>query len=453
MRAGSRRGEVVTASFVQRVRDFVANQLWSEEPLQPAFLGWLRALIQLSVVIGEGFVKDHLLLRAHALTFLTFLSLIPFLALAVTLVDLVGGGVEVVEKLLDQFAGAVPAEFKAEILDRVKEFRFGALGTIGAATLLGTTVLGVGSVEKAFNAVWGVTDQRPWVRRVPDYLAVIVIAPILLGVAIPLRASIESESFVQDVLKLPGVEYVYSTGLQYAPFMLFVLAFTFLYWFIPNTKVQLRSALIGGFVGAIFFALVQWAYVRFSIGVARYDAILGSMAAIGLFLMWVYISWAIVLLGAEVAYAVQTLKLYRLEVQGTPAGPAAREFIGLAIALECARAFQRGDEPWTAQRLSDHLRVPFRTVQAILDELMTAGIVAPCGGEHEGAYQLGRPMEQTRVADVLLALRGPRETSMTDPEVTREVAAVLREVDRAASVPAERRNLRDMVAEIPDPAS
>jgi len=202
----------------------------------------------------------------------------------------------------------------------------------------------------------------------------------------------------------------------------------------------------------LLFSIVQWAYVRFSIGAARYDAILGSMAAIGLFLMWVYISWAIVLLGAEVAYAVQTLRLYRLEVQGAPAGAAAREFIGLAIAVQCARAFQRHAEPWTPQRLSDGLHVPFRTVQAILDELCTAGILAPCGGENVGAFQLGQPMEQTRVSDVLLALRGPRETAMSDPEVTQEVAAVLREVDQAAAVPAERRNLRDMVAEIPDPA-
>jgi membrane protein len=443
---------VVTASTVQKVRDFIANQLWSEEPLKPAILGWLRSLVQLGVVIGEGFVKDHLLLRAHSLTFLTFLSMIPLLALAVTLVDLVGGGEEVVEKILDQFAGAVPANFKAQLLERVQGFQFAALGTVGGATLLATTILGVGTVETSLNAVWGVTEQRSWARRVPDYLAVIVIAPLLLGVAIPLRATIESESLVQEALKLPGLSFVYATGLEYAPFLLFVVAFSFLYWFLPNTKVELRYALIGGFVGALLFSIVQWAYVRFSIGAARYDAILGSMAAIALFLIWVYISWAIVLLGAEVAYAVQTLRLYRLEVQGAPAGAAAREFIGLAIAVQCARAFQRHAEPWTPQRLSDGLHVPFRTVQAILDELCTAGILAPCGGENVGAFQLGQPMEQTRVSDVLLALRGPRETAMSDPEVTQEVAAVLREVDQAAAVPAERRNLRDMVAEIPDPA-
>ncbi len=395
-------------------------------------------------MVTEGFARDQLLLRATQLTYLTLLSLIPALALAVAVVDLIGGGEQVVRQLLE-LAAAVPPDVRDFILARVADFHFASLGPLGGGVLLGTTVLAIGNVERALNAVWGVRETRPWARRIPDYLAVLVVAPLVLGVAISLRASLESQGFLRWALENPLFDAAYHTGLRQLPTLLFVVGFSYLYWFLPNTRVRPLSALLGGLAAGLLFSVAQQAYVGLSIGSARSSAVFGVLAGGVLFLVWVYFSWAIVLFGAEVAYAHQTLPLYRREVLGEPASPAAREALGLAIAVQCARAFRDGAPPWTADRLSEALEVPLRTVRSVLDQLAQAGIVSACGGEQSGAVQPARSLERIRVADLLAALRGSRDMALAVPEVARAVAEVLADVDRAASTAAEGRNLRDLV--------
>ncbi len=390
-----------------------------------------------------------MLLRAHQLTYLTLLSLIPALALAATLVDLIGGGEEVIHALLDRFAAAAPADVRTYILERVAAFDFAMLGPLGGAFLLATTVLAIGSVERALNDVWGVRELRPWVRRIPDYLAVLLIAPLVVGVAIPLRASLESQRLVSWALENPVFAALLRAGLHQLPTVLLVVAFSFFYAFLPNTRVRLLSALLGGLAAALLFGFAQNGYIALSIGAARSSAVFGALAGVALFLVWIYLSWSIFLFGAEVAYAHQTLPLYRREVRGEPPSPAARETLGLAIAVQCARAFREGGPPWTADALSETLDVPLRTVRSVLDELARAGIVGECGGEHAGAFRLARPLEQVRVADLLAALRGSRETALAVPEVARAVADVLAEVDHATAAAAEGRSLRDLADALP----
>jgi membrane protein len=401
-------------------------------------------LAQLAIVVVEGATRDQLLLRAHQLTYLTLLSLIPALALAVGVIDLVGGGQEVVRQLLD-LVPAVPRDVREYILARTADFQFATLGTLGGAVLLATTVLAIGSVERAFNAVWGVAQPRPWSRRIPDYLAVLVVTPLVLGVALSLRASLESEGFLAWALQHQVFDAAYHTGLRQLPTLLFVLGFSFVYGFLPNTRVRWRSALLGGLVAGLAFSLFQQAYVGLAIGVTRSNAVFGALANAVLFLVWVYSSWTIVLFGAEISYAHQTLPLYRREVRGEPAGPAARETLGLAIAVQCARSFRDGARPWTAEALSETLDVPLRTVRSLLDQMCAADLLRPCGAEMAGAVQPARPLEQIRVADLLLALRGTRETALAAPEVARAVAEVLADVDGAAEQAAAERNLRDLV--------
>jgi membrane protein len=394
--------------------------------------------------VAEGFARDQLLLRATQLTYLTLLSLIPALALVVAVIDLIGGGQQVVRQLLD-LATAVPIEVRTFILERVEAFHFASLGPLGGGLLLATTVLAIGNVERALNAVWGVRETRPWVRRIPDYLAVMIVAPLVLGVAISVRTTLESQAFLRWALENPRFEAAYHTGLRQLPVVLYVAGLSFVYWFLPNTRVRPLSALLGGIAAGLLFSVAQYSYIALSIGSARSNAVFGVFAGVVLFLVWIYFSWAIVLFGAEIAYAHQTLPLYRREVRGEPPSPAAREALGLAIAVQCARAFRDGAPPWTADGLSETLDVPVRTVRSLLEQLEHAGIVSRCGEEQSGAVQPARTLESIRVADLLAALRGSRAVALAAPEVARAVADVLADVDRAAASAAEGRNLRDLV--------
>ena len=404
--------------------------------------------MQLSVIIGEGFVRDQLLLRANALTYLSLLALVPLLAIAVSISSALGVSAENMTRLiLEQIAAGSP-EAVDRILPLIENLNIAALGATGAAVFFFTTVLALGNVEKAFNQIWGVKRQRSWDRRIPDYLAVLIVSPILLGVGLSLGGTFHSQALVQRLLEIPLFATLYDVGLRQAPVLLSMFGFAFLYWFLPNTRVRVTSALLGGIVAAVLFSLTQYAYVQFNVGVMRYNTIFGSIAFLPLLMVWIYFCWAIILLGAEVAYAHQTLALYRREVRGAPAGPAARESIGLAIAVELARAFREGRPPWSVDALSDFLDIPLRTVRDVTGELEAVGILVPSAGEPVGGYQIGRPLERIRVADVLAALRGARAAEIADSEMARVVARVLGEVDRGAAQVAEARNLHDLVEEL-----
>ena len=404
--------------------------------------------MQLSVIIGEGFVRDQLLLRANALTYLSLLALVPLIAIAVSISSALGISPENMARLiLEQIAAGSP-EAVDRILPLIENLNFAALGASGAAVFFFTTVLAIGNAEQAFNQVWGVKQQRSWERRIPDYLAVLIVSPILLGAAFSLAGTFQSQVLVRRLLEIPLFATLWDFGLRQLPLLISAIGFTFLYWFLPNTRVRVASALLGGVVAAILFGLAQYGYVQFNVGVMRYNTVFGSIAFLPLLMVWFYFCWAIILLGAEVAYAHQTLALYRREVRGAPAGAAARESIGLAIAVELARAFRDGRPPWSVDALSDFLDIPLRTVRDVTGELEAVGILVPSASEPVGGYQIGRPLDRIHVADVLMALRGSRAAAIGAPEVERVVAQVLGEIDCSAAQVSEVRSLRDLVEEL-----
>jgi len=229
--------------------------------------------------------------------------------------------------------------------------------------------------------------------------------------------------------------------------VLVIAGLTFLYWFLPNTEVRFRAALLGGAVGGVLFSIMQHLYVGLNVGVARYDAIFAGFAWFPLLMAWIYLEWAVTLLGAQVAYAYQTLPLYRREVRGTPAGPAARESIGLAVALAITRAFRSGERPWDEDGLSEHLDVPLRTVREVIAQLEKAGVVSPVADPARSCvFQLARSADHIRVVDVIGALRGPRETPLSPRALAAQVEAVFAEVD-ARERSAGDRTLEELVEE------
>ncbi len=430
---------------LQRARIFLTQELWSAEPEKPSELGVVRAL-QFSIMVGEGFVRDQLMLRASALTYFTVLSIVPVLAIVSSIVTAIG----VTENVLGPFFDAI-REVAPDVADKLQEFvqsaNIGALGSVGAATLFLTTVLGISNVERSLNHIWGVSQDRRWGRRLPDYLAVLIVAPLLLGAGLSAAASVKSQWIVQQLLEFPFFEVAWETGLRHVPMALMGGAFAFLYWFLPNTHVRALAAILGGLVAAVGVNAALALYVGLSVGAARASVLYGTFAQLPLFFIWTYLFWAIVLFGAEIAFAYQNLSIYRREVRGAVPGPAEREQIGLSIAVEVARRFRDGLPAAEAEALSEQLTAPVRAVRDVAAQLVANGILsARMLDDGAEGLQLGRPAERVQVADILAALRGDRGDAQGDARLGGLVESVLSELDETASKGAGGRTLAELLA-------
>jgi membrane protein len=346
---------------------------------------------------------------------------------------------------------------KAWLLERVREARLGSLGTVGAAMLLFSTVLALRHLETTLNEIWGVRNSRSWMRRFADYLAVMIVAPILTAVALSLATTFQSEPLVRHLLEHPLFSVLYAAGLSHAPQAILLVAFTFLYWFFPNTNVRLLSAALGGAVAAVLFSLARSTYVDFNLGAARYGALFGAFSALPLVLAWLWVCWAIVLLGAEVAFAHQNLSHYRREVRGKMPGAAEREAMGLRISVAVARAFRDRSGPVTAVQLSEILDLPVRVVRDLLESFEDAGLLAVCAAEErERSYMPARPLDDIHVGDLLAAMRGPRSGTSGDTPATspgrgddEAIAHLVEELDAAVADVAGERSLAAILAGAP----
>jgi membrane protein len=446
---------VTVAGWIERARDFVTVELWRSQPERRSQLGVVR-LLQFSIMVVEGFVRDHLLLRASALAYFTVLSVVPLLAVAVSIASAVGvGSRDFVDWVVGTLA-AVSPEAQAQIRELVAGANFTGLGTLSAVVLFLTTVFAISNVEKAFNGIWGVAQARGLSRRFSDYLAVLVVAPLLGGVALSLTPTLRSQWLLQRMLDVPVFAELYAFGLSQLPTLMLSLVFAFLYWFLPNTRVRPLSAGLGAVPAAILTVAAQGLFIDLGVGVARASTFFGSFAAFPLLFIWIYVFWAIVLFGAEIAFAHQNLHLYRREVRGEPAGGAEREAMALRIALEVGRRFRLGAPCVDAGDLADSLHAPVRTVRDVADRLVEAGILSLRAEERSDTLQLGRPADTIRVVDVLGALRGEREASAGDPEIAGLVASLMGELEQSALASAGSRTLQSLLrqlspGEAPDP--
>lgn len=433
-----------------QVRAFLREGLWDAEPERRSRLSALRAL-QFAIMVVEGFIRDNLLLRASALTYFTVLSVVPLLAVAVSIVNAVGvGSTTFVDWVVGTVAAGSP-EAQRYIEPLVESVDFGSLGTLGGAVLFVTTVLAISQVESTLNQIWGVASGRGWARRFSDYLAVLVVGPLLGGVALSLGATLRTQWAVEQLSGIPGFAVLQSFGLALAPALMLSVAFTFLYWFLPNTRVKLGSAALGGILAGLGVFLAQGIYVDFSVGATRANAFFGSFALLPLLFVWIYVFWSIVLFGSEVAFAHQNFTLYREEVRSRQAAPAEREGIVLRIALEVARRFRKGGEALDASELALAIQVPVRTVRSVTAALLEAGIVATrVRGDVEDALQLGRPADAITVSEVIEALRGRRRTHGERPAADL-VEHVLGDMDTAAREAAGSRTLADLLQELATP--
>ncbi len=323
--------------------------------------------------IYNSFIADQCLLRAAALTYATALSIVPLLAVAFSILK--GFGFQnsqyIRDFLLQVSAGKeTVVEYILNYIDRTN---VGTLGAVGVGFLLITVFTMLSSVERSFNSVWGVESLRRPSRMFADYLSVVLVTPLLIVVAFSFSASLESFALMQWLLSLSVINYAYIVGLKLMPYLMVCLALFFLYKVVPNTQTDTLSCLLGGLFAGILWQILQNLFLGYQIGVSKYNAIYGSFAQLPLFLIWLYLSWNVVLLGAEVSFCLEQRKYGLAHSSLGSFNISSKERLALAIMARLGGSFAAGRGPLGAADLALGLGVPLKPVNQVLAALTEMG--------------------------------------------------------------------------------
>lgn len=365
--------------------------------------GRLFRSLQVLYQIGGAFDAHQGFLRASALTYTTVLSMVPFLAIAFSLLK--GFGVQdALEPMLQQVTGDSDVVV-TRIISYVDNTNVKSIGVVGLLMLVFTVVSLLGTIEEAFNATYGVQENRPLQRRFSDYLSVVTIGPLLLLAATSMNSSLQSQWLVKWLIDNTYLGGTLLLLFRMAPYLFIWIAMTFLYLFIPNTRVRFRSAVFGGVLAGTAWQLAQWGYFYFQVGMTNYNAIYGTLAALPSFLVWVYISWLIVLFGLEVVYAHQHRASCTRHPGTTDYSGTTREMLALSALLLVCDCFHRAMKPPSSQQLGDELGIPVDDTEEILETLrMRHLVIRSC--DNGFGWIPGREPSSLVLDEVISSLRG-----------------------------------------------
>ncbi len=323
----------------------------------------LRTVARVLLIMYAEFFRTHITIRASALTFSIILSLVPMLALSTSILKGLGNDDRLRQaaiRLIDQLepAAGIPSQQPATetdavanpgeasipsdsparrpansltahlhqavdvIFDYVARTNFAALGLVGVLGLIVVVLLVLSSIEDAMNAIWHTRKGRSILRKLMDYLALLILLPISINIALAAEAVLASERIMERISLIVPTAWIAALLIKVVPFLFVVLTLMFLYLFFPHVRVKTGVAFIGAVFAAVCWFIMQKFYIVLQVGVANYNAIYGSFATVPLFLVWLQIGWTFILLGALLAYAIQHHSQY--DFLGTPQSPQRR---------------------------------------------------------------------------------------------------------------------------------
>lgn len=428
------------------VRRALGHDLWTVDAarLDPARRVGVH-LLRLVIVAARASQNGLLNVRAMGLVYSTLLSLVPLLAVAFSVLKAFGAQYQIRPLLEHALAplGAQRDEIAGRIVEFVSNTQVGVLGAIGVAGLLYTVLSLMDRVEDALNDVWHARRARGLARKFTDYFSMLLAGPVLVFAAFALIASAQSHWVVQRVLAATRLESLVLLLSGYLlPFTLLCAAFSLLYRLVPNTEVWTRSALVGGTVTAVLWQLAGSAFAAFLSSATRYAAIYSGFAGVMIFLIWLYVGWLIVLIGAEVGYYHQYPQSY--VAARARHGALYREWIALAVAAETTRRFVAAEPPGRLSDIARAIGAPLTHMQPIVDDLVARGILLRAA-EPQG-LALASPPDQVTVADILDVVRDPAAIDGTALQERSDPAAIaLRRRDAAVREAIGRTTLRALV--------
>jgi membrane protein len=366
---------------VKRVKYFIEHDIWriNPDPKKHRFQAFLVKTAKILIYAFQGVIKDDVQLRASALTFFSLLSIVPLLAMAFGIAKGFDLEKQFQEKLMENFHG------QAEVIDKSLEFarqllentQGGLVAGIGFGVLAYSVIRLFSNIEISFNSIWEVKQERTLVRKLTDYLAIVLLAPVFLIAASSLTYQITQT--IQELTSMVEIlgffERFILPLLGLLPYTIVWALFTLMYMIMPNTHVKFQSAFIAAIIAGTAYQLTQWGLINFQVGVARYNAIYGSFAALPLFLFWLQLSWLIFLFGAEVAFSHQNVGKYEKEYQEKDLSRKARLEAIFVLINRIVKRFIENKPAYSFSNLAEQLHLPVKIAHTLLEQLVTAGIL------------------------------------------------------------------------------
>jgi len=398
----------------KKLIQFFQNDIWqAESPQNQVTSLKIHAINSLKILIlsAQGFIKDNGTLRASALTLYTLLSIVPIIAMCFGIAK--GFGFEqslethLLEQVEDQETLVISLlEMAKNMLESTKG---GVVAGFGVALLFWTVLKVISNIEDSFNHIWKVEKARTLARKLSDYLSLMLFAPILIVAAnsINIFAQVKLAALI-NTIALPGTIFALQL-LAYLPIIILWVLFSFIFIFMPNTHVTYKSGIFAGIATGTAYYIIQSMYISLQVGVSSYNAIYGSFAALPLFLVWLQITWVIMLFGSELSYFHQNLAFYHSNKKFEHLNFNSSKAISLAVMEKIISRFQQTKlSSYTAKDLSSELQAPIAIIQNTLNNLLACNLLIKLS-EPEERYQPARSIELLNDDEIISALESQGE--------------------------------------------
>ncbi|HUS24707.1 MAG TPA: YihY/virulence factor BrkB family protein [Candidatus Binatia bacterium] len=428
--------------WLQRLRE----ALWGEREGLARSPAQLRAAGRLGYALTRDLLEGQISMRAMSLVYTTLLSLVPLLALAFSVLKGLGVHNSLEPMLRNMLAplGAQGDALTANILHFVDNIKVGVLGSLGMALLFYTVLSMIQKVEDSFNYIWRIEQPRRLGQRLGEYLSLLLVGPFAVVTSLGITASVMNSSFVGLVSSYePFGLLIYIVG-RLLPYVVIIGLFTFLYAFVPNTRVRLRAAASGGMLAGVLWESASIAFARIVVASSSYNAIYSSFAIIIFLLIWLYVGWLILLIGCQLAYYVQ----YPQRVTLTRIAPhlwgRAAETLGLQIVERVGRRFLDGEPPLTRDELHQCLPAVPEHVDGVLDILLHHNVLAEAGPSGQQLLP-GRDLQALTLAGLWnLVRRGaePERRTVHD-DAARDAEQIIAGIEQVFARGDGGRSLRD----------
>ncbi len=414
----------------------------------PRWKAFLVRTFRIAYLVVHDLTEGELNLRAMSLVYTTLLSLVPLLAISFSVLKGFGVHNEIEPLLENTLAplGDRGKEITVRLMGFVENMNAGVLGSLGLGMLVYTVISLIQKIEKTFNHTWHVEKGRALAQRFSDYLSVILIGPVLVFSALGVTATVMGTDIVQRLVVIQPFGLLVAAASRLAPYVLLAAAFTFLYVFLPNTKVRLGAALVGGTVAAVLWQTTGWAFAAFIVTSAQYTLIYSTLAALIMFMIWVYLAWLILLVGASIAFYYQHPEYVVAPRGELRLSNRIKEKLALLVMLRVAQNYYQRRRPWSRQELATRLRAPMTALDATLSGLVATGLLA-LTEDRPPRYLPACPLDATPLSEILGAIRTAEEKQSwngrrleTDPVVD----TVSEELEVAVNNALKARTLKDL---------